>query len=568
MRLISFLSFLLLSQLANAQVTIAGKPFPEQCRLYDSLIENYREDTTLSVDITIYFQPYLNQAIEEDDHDLELMLKIWLNWEEFDRGEIGANAYQSQYETLISKCRKKQKEHLLALAYKAHSYYLMKTGRAAKSIKYTLMAYELYSKMNPSFFIYKKVYMMGLGTAYYSFKDYNKALRYLHEAAAIPTAFEPSLYNTIGLTHYRLKNDDSAMYYFDSAYRYSIKEGREDWQIILTGNLVKPLIRSEQYDSAIAVAKKALQLSQNYWEKVVQCRVLSELAGIYFLKNELNEADKYYTRSIKCHRENDSVWQYNQLPNAVMIFEKLAETKKRIGQYELAYSLLDSAKSLKDSLNRRNSLDRLKNIEFELEQNKLNNTNKALIFEQTETKLQRNLLIALIVAFTLFILFLLSWYSKRKDKLENEKNRATFELKASQDKLATFNNNIQEKNRLLESLQKEISSYKANEQVSVYADTLSELQAATILTDTEWNDFKKNFEKAYPGYISRLNDKYPDLTPAEVRYFVLAKLGMNNKEMASVLGVSTAGVRTIKYRILRKLPISEDDSLEELIENV
>lgn len=546
---------------------MAGKPFPEQCRIYDSLIYTFWDDS--SVTMSEHFEPYIAQAIEQNDEELELMMKIWLNWEAYDAGEISESTYLSQHKTLVSKCKKKKLNHLLTLTYLAHSSYLMKTGRRAKATQYHLMAYDLYKDMDPAFFIYKKIYLMGLGGSYYGFKDYQKALKYLHEAAAVHTAFEPGLYNTIGLAHYMMGNDDSSHYYFDSAYRYSVEADRYDWQVILTGNLVKPLIRRKQYDSAIVLAETALALSQNYWEKIIRCRNLATLANLYRLKNELGKAESYYKMAIECHAdESMDNWYYKHLYSSVRIFEEYAQLKRAQGNYAQAYVFLDSARHLRDSLYKRDNLDRVVRMELELSQNKLDNTNKLLVYQQTEISTQRNLLIVGIIAIAMIMLFLSSVYRRRRDKFENEKNLAAYSLQISQDKLTNFTKSIQEKNKVLEGLELQLKSYADNENAVQYQESISELRSSTILTDDDWAQFRDVFEKVHVGYLSRLNEKYPSLTPSEIRYFVLVKLCMDNKEMASVLGVSSAGVRTIKYRIIKKLSLTEDAQLEQLINNI
>lgn len=96
-------------------------------------------------------------------------------------------------------------------------------------------------------------------------------------------------------------------------------------------------------------------------------------------------------------------------------------------------------------------------------------------------------------------------------------------------------------------------------------EVLSQLQNSILLTEDQWEQFKFNFDKVHIGYLNRLKDKLPDLTPAETRFMVLAKLKLSNKEMAGMLGVSMQGVRNYKYRLRKKLNLPEDGDIDSLV---
>jgi DNA-binding CsgD family transcriptional regulator len=94
------------------------------------------------------------------------------------------------------------------------------------------------------------------------------------------------------------------------------------------------------------------------------------------------------------------------------------------------------------------------------------------------------------------------------------------------------------------------------------------LQKHTILTNQEWEHFRSLFEKVHSGYLQRLKEKLPDLSPAEIRFMTLAKLNFSSKQMADTLGIGTDAVRMMRYRLRKKLNLNEEGSLEELIANI
>jgi streptogramin lyase/DNA-binding CsgD family transcriptional regulator len=82
---------------------------------------------------------------------------------------------------------------------------------------------------------------------------------------------------------------------------------------------------------------------------------------------------------------------------------------------------------------------------------------------------------------------------------------------------------------------------------------VDELQNLQILTKEDWSNFQVMFEKAFPGYLQELQERLPKLTAAETRLFLLNKIGLGKKELASVLGISPETVKKTGQRLRKKL---------------
>ena len=99
-------------------------------------------------------------------------------------------------------------------------------------------------------------------------------------------------------------------------------------------------------------------------------------------------------------------------------------------------------------------------------------------------------------------------------------------------------------------------------------EALEQLHSTTILTDEEWEYFRQLFEKVHGGYLQRLKEKLPGLTPAETRFMALSKLKFSNKEMAATLGVSPQAMRVTWHRLRKKLELPEESSADELVNSL
>jgi DNA-directed RNA polymerase specialized sigma24 family protein len=135
------------------------------------------------------------------------------------------------------------------------------------------------------------------------------------------------------------------------------------------------------------------------------------------------------------------------------------------------------------------------------------------------------------------------------------------ELKLAKLELEKFANAIKENNSIIEKLEGEVQNKDTTEQ-------LATLKNSTILTEDQWVLFRNNFEQVHPMYLERLKNKMHNLTPAETRFMVLAKLGFDYKMMANTLGISTASARVIWHRLRKKVNLSEEGSVDDLVNEI
>jgi DNA-binding CsgD family transcriptional regulator len=131
---------------------------------------------------------------------------------------------------------------------------------------------------------------------------------------------------------------------------------------------------------------------------------------------------------------------------------------------------------------------------------------------------------------------------------------------------------IKQKTTLIEDLDAELQRVKETTSHVVDLQGISanmeKLASSTILTEDEWRDFRRLFEQVQPGFLYRLKEKFPDLSPAEIRLLILTKLNLSTREMAHMLGISMETIRKSRYRLRKKLNLEEESNLEVLIQQI
>ncbi len=84
----------------------------------------------------------------------------------------------------------------------------------------------------------------------------------------------------------------------------------------------------------------------------------------------------------------------------------------------------------------------------------------------------------------------------------------------------------------------------------------------------EWKAFENQFDLLHSDFFKKLKSDYPKLSIAEAKLCMLLKMKLSTKEIASQLNLSVRGVETRRYRLRKKLQLSKDQILEELLDRL
>ena len=143
----------------------------------------------------------------------------------------------------------------------------------------------------------------------------------------------------------------------------------------------------------------------------------------------------------------------------------------------------------------------------------------------------------------------------QNEKLENE-------LSYKSKELASATLSIITKNDFLSTLKKNIQGYQLNSHLSKksFEDLLKRIDENLTQKD-EWDIYQKNFDRVHEHFFRKLKERYPDLTPGDLRMCALLRLNMPTKDMAKLLNLSVRGVEGARYRLRKKLNLPEGENL-------
>ncbi|HAC14650.1 MAG TPA: hypothetical protein DCE78_01715 [Bacteroidetes bacterium] len=151
-------------------------------------------------------------------------------------------------------------------------------------------------------------------------------------------------------------------------------------------------------------------------------------------------------------------------------------------------------------------------------------------------------------------------------KLTNDKLQAEVEHKSAQ--LATNTMAILRKNELLQSIKTELLKQKSemgDRLPKKYANQLLSLIDKGLQDEREWEVFEQLYDQAHGDFFKRLKDDYPQLTPSDLRLCAYLRMNLASKEIAPLLSISVRGVEERRYRLRKRLNLSADTNLTEMI---
>ncbi|MGN6437558.1 MAG: hypothetical protein ACTHMM_13545 [Agriterribacter sp.] len=161
-----------------------------------------------------------------------------------------------------------------------------------------------------------------------------------------------------------------------------------------------------------------------------------------------------------------------------------------------------------------------------------------------------------------------SQYEATMHRLLLDKEASEKRLKANSQSLQNYKIYLEEKNRHIMELEAEMVKIKASSTASSekYRDRIQVLLQSHLLNNDTWTEFKDAFIREHALYYQNLVNHFGHLSDANLRVVFLSKLGMNNPEIARVLGLTLEAIKKSKQRLKKKYgdryPVLFEEGLE------
>lgn len=153
---------------------------------------------------------------------------------------------------------------------------------------------------------------------------------------------------------------------------------------------------------------------------------------------------------------------------------------------------------------------------------------------------------------------------KEITRLRNEKLEA--ELTHKSKELASATMMIINHTELLKNLRNAIQSLILNGKINrTEGKDLLKIIETDLSEEDEWNQFQENFDLIHENFFRKLKIKFPALTPSDLKLCALLRLNYSSKEIGNMLNITIRGVEAARYRLRKKLALSETENLVEFM---
>nr|WP_299167942.1 tetratricopeptide repeat protein [uncultured Allomuricauda sp.] len=401
----------------------------------------------------------------------------------------------------------------------------MLRGEEKEAIPYMEESLEIFKELND--LVWLATVYIELGNCYWHLKEYDKCIAEYKKSLVISQQmnredFIAANNNNIGATYAEIGEFAKALIYLKKAHGSTRKSKSINNLIVSHNDLARAYIGLENYPQALRHTDSAIQIADSI-------KVPELLEDGYFRQAYIFEQMGDYRLALKNHRK------YQQVHDSIQDIQLGKEVEELKTQYE---------------------------TEKKEQQITLQEKEITVLEQQASISNLQKLLLGIGLLLSLIGFYAIRQKLKR-NKLEKEKVDA--ELAFKKKELTTHALHLAKKNEVLESLKQKAQELKENEESQKGYQQLIRTINFDLQDDNNWENFARYFEEVHKDFNSNVKSKFPDVTSNELRLMALLKMNLSSKEIANILNISPEGIKKARYRLRKKLDITTEDSLQDLV---
>ena len=355
------------------------------------------------------------------------------------------------------------------------------------------------------------------------------------------------VYLNAGATYYFGKQPEKAQGYFQKAFAINKIIDNESFTVSLSVNSSAYFMDRKEY----ATAKKYLKNAEAIAQK--SSNNSEQLAMVYFATAELYD------------RQSDIKNAHSYLKKYYVVKDAILNSSKTIDSYQdYVSAYLKTAENELNTTKKEALLEKRKyiftlifavfiillviSLLIILQQKK---KQQALIKEAETKSLEKQLL-----------------YEKTIQQIHEEKHKEV--LDAKEREVTSYSLLLSSKNNVLQDVleqTKQLKKVLKPEDVNVYKNIVGVIND-NLNKDLESNKFIYHFNEVNPYFFSKLKGICNDLTENNLRMCAYFKMGMSTKQVASILNIAVETVKNGRYRLKKKLQLTEEENLDDFLRNI
>ena len=425
-----------------------------------------------------------------------------------------------------------------------------------KSSEVFFRSLTLFEQINNKIGISKS--LSYIGSVYMHQNNYDKALEYYFKSLNIAKKINnlngiARGLNNIAVVYEAMEDYSKAGNYFQDASEINKKLGNIGWQGINYMNLGTINLRLKKFSSSLDYFNKALTIFKDLQSIILQARCYANMANYYLELDENEQCIKYAQQALQ-------IGQGNGLKQIVFDASGiLQQIYLKAGDKERAYNFLVLQFQVKDSLVLMENKAELAKLEL---QYKFDKKEQAKQIEQQNKDLAILIvIISLLLALIVIILILARLKTKAKNALIVQQ-KLEHELESKNKEMTTNVMTLMKKNEILSAISQKLISIQNKAVKEETKEAISKIskEIQKITNEEILEEFELRFNQVHTDFYNQLLKKYPGLSPSEQRLCAFLRLNMTSKEIAELTGQQTSSLETARYRLRKKLGISNSQT--------
>ena len=250
---------------------------------------------------------------------------------------------------------------------------------------------------------------------------------------------------------------------------------------------------------------------------------------------------------------------------------------QKLNNFKLLEKIYINEKSIEDLLSVKDSIIFYNNpLYLKSQEEEFNTLENIILVSDKQNDLNiskqvnnRNILISIILLSSLSLIalsfrFNVSLQKEKNNTLKLEKDKIDSELQLKRRELFSKINFISQRNDYLNKIKNQIEfEEKGSENIIKLKNEIKNITNS----EKAYEEFDKMFSQVYPNFYKRLY-ALVKLSKTDIRLASYIKMNHSNSEIARISGISIRTVESQRYRLSKKLNISNGDDLNSFINNV
>lgn len=370
------------------------------------------------------------------------------------------------------------------------------------------------------------------------------------------------------------KNYKQAVDCYNQGLAIAIKYSFPKAQEFAYGNLGHVYGLMQEHARAIGSFTKALQIEGAETSEMNRVNYLSQLGYSYAMTNNFEKAFSYLDSAVAL---GDSINVANELQNALryrgLVYEKKGAFKNAVQDLKRSQSIKDSLFSIKKA----KQISELQTIyeteqreaEIAVQKEEINTLNeKAKVDTLTKSLYAGGFFTFVAVSGLLFFGFR---QRIKRNQMAREKQEAIYrqEIEHKKKELASQTLHLVQKNTFIQELMENLESIKNSpEKFKMEFRRIVMLLKKENASDKDWEVFKTYFADVHNDFDQKLKTLYADISEKEIRLAAFLRMNLTTKEIAATLNVLPDSILKSKYRLKKKLGLDKGTDLTTFLNSL